>query len=49
MTIATPAKTKATIAKTAAKAAAKPAAKSKAGKAGKPPATLTLSSKNYSS
>ena len=49
MTVATPAKTKTTTAKTAARAAAKPAAKSKAGIAGKPPATLTLSSKNYSS
>ena len=46
MPVATPAKRKTTAAKTAAKPAAKPAAKAKAGKAS---ATLTLSSKNYSS
>ena len=46
MPVATPAKTKITAAKTAAKPAPKSAAKARAGKVS---ATLTLSSKNYSS
>jgi glutathione S-transferase len=46
MPVAKPPKLKAAAAKTAAKTAAKPAARAKPGK---PSATLTLSSKNYSS